>query len=145
MRNFRAKNRKLVRSHVMGCRARCFRGWQWLPRSFFYDGPQRTCRIFLFLFLCFFVVVVDRAIKSNYRVINEKLSRDKSNIITWQMINYCAINEKLTRQWLPQLRRYGLRSLVCFIFEKRSSSSTLQYFLDTQFYESIQETLILRI
>ena len=37
----------------------------------------------LFFFVClFFVVVVDRAIKSNYRVINDKLSRDKSNIIT---------------------------------------------------------------
>ena len=37
-----------------------------------------------FVFFCFFVVVVvvDRAIKSNYRVINEKLSRAKSNIIT---------------------------------------------------------------
>ena len=39
-------------------------------------------------FFCFFfvvvvvVVVVDRAIKSSYRVINEKLSCDKSNIIT---------------------------------------------------------------
>ena len=39
--------------------------------------------LFCFFFVClFFVVVVDRAIKSNYRVINDKLSRDKSNIIT---------------------------------------------------------------
>ena len=38
---------------------------------------------FVFFFVSlFFVVVVDRAIKSNYRVINDKLSRDKSNIIT---------------------------------------------------------------
>ena len=30
-----------------------------------------------FVLFCFFFVVVNRAIKSNYRVINEKLSRDK--------------------------------------------------------------------
>ena len=38
--------------------------------------------VFVFVFFFVVVVVVDRAIKSNYRVINEKLSRDKSNIIT---------------------------------------------------------------
>ena len=37
---------------------------------------------FVFVLVFFVVVVVDRAIKSNYCVINEKLSRDKSNIIT---------------------------------------------------------------
>ena len=31
------------------------------------------------------------------------------------------------RQWLPQLRRYVLRSIVHFIYLKRSFSSTLQY------------------
>ena len=35
-----------------------------------------------FVFFVVVVVVVDRAIKSNHRVINEKLSRAKSNIIT---------------------------------------------------------------
>ena len=47
------------------------------------EMPHLFC--FVFFLVClffFFVVVVDRAIKSNYRVINEKLSRDKSNIIT---------------------------------------------------------------
>ena len=29
-----------------------------------------------FVLICFCLVVVNRAIKSNYRVINEKLSRD---------------------------------------------------------------------
>ena len=49
----------------------------------FLRWPIEDMPHFLFLFLSFFVVVVvDRAIKSNYRVINEKLSRDKSNIIT---------------------------------------------------------------
>ena len=31
------------------------------------------------------------------------------------------------QQWLPQLRRYVLRSIVHFIYLKRSFSSTLQY------------------
>ena len=89
MRNFRAENTKLIRSHVMGCRARCFHGRQWLSRSFFLRWPIKDMPHFFFLFcfvlfFCFVVVVVvvDRALKSNYRVINEKLSRDKSNIIT---------------------------------------------------------------
>ena len=46
-----------------------------VPHFFFF--------VFVFFF-CYFivVVVVDCALKTNYRVINEKLSRDKSNIIT---------------------------------------------------------------
>ena len=30
-RNYRAINDTLVRSHVISCHARCFRGLQWLP------------------------------------------------------------------------------------------------------------------
>ena len=48
----------------------------------FLRWPIEDMPHFFFVFVFFFVVVVDRAIKSNYRVINEKLSRDKSNIIT---------------------------------------------------------------
>ena len=47
----------------------------WLPIE---DMPH-------FVLFCF--VVVNRAIKSNYRVINEKLSRDKWKIIARQMGN----------------------------------------------------------
>ena len=83
MKNYRATNRKLVKSHVMGCRTRCFRGRQWQPGSFFTMAHIGHATFFLFVTLFLFsvvVVIVDRAIKSNYRV-----------------INYCAINEKLSR------------------------------------------------
>ena len=40
-----------------------------------------------FVLFCFCFVVVNRAIKSNYRVINEKLSRDKRKIIARKMGN----------------------------------------------------------
>ena len=74
MKNYRATNGKLVKSQVMGCRARCFRGRQWQPWSIF-TMAHRGHAAFCFVLFCFFVI--NRAKKSNYRVINEKLSRHK--------------------------------------------------------------------
>ena len=50
----------------------------------FLRWPIKDMPHFFVFFVVFVVVVVvvDRAIKSNHRVINEKLSRAKSNIIT---------------------------------------------------------------
>ena len=62
-------NGKLVGSRVLDCRVRCFRGRQWLPRSFFkmaISGHAAFCFVLFFVI----VVVVNRAI-------NETLSRDK--------------------------------------------------------------------
>ena len=100
-----------------------------------------------------------RAINENYRAISEKLARDRREIIVRLMRNHRATNENyrainrkyvrfhvigchaccfLERKWLQQLKRYVLRSMVYFIFVKRSLSSALQYFYDTLLYESVQ-------
>ena len=57
MKNYRTTSGKLVKSQVMGCRTRCFRGPQWQPRSIFtlaHRGYAAFCFVlvrFVFLLL----------------------------------------------------------------------------------------------
>ena len=63
--------------------------------------------------------------------LNSILSRSKWKIIAREMGICWVAQDRLSCTlflWLQQLRRYALRSVVRFIFVKRSLSSTLQYF-----------------